>query len=241
MKAWTHAARGAPSQVLKLDHDLPQPQPTDLKPREVLVKVANAALFAAEAQLMSIIPHLNSNPWIPGQGFSGTIVAVGDDALVQFDESLKPGDAVFGMINAKKYPRYNGPLVEYMVAPRECVVKKPNNVKLDEASTLAANGCTVIGFAETAGWIKIQDVGRAPSVENNASGKQILITGGSTGTGLFMLQFAKTLMGKEGSVVTTCSSRHEEAVRALGADEVSDRCSGRCSSRRHTSLVSLRR
>jgi len=234
MKAWTHTARGVPSQVLKLDYDLPQSQPTDLKPKEVLIKVANAALFAPEAQLMSILPHLNSNPWIPGQGFSGTIVAVSDDTLAQSDESLKPGDAVFGMINPKKYPRYNGPLVEYMVAPRECVAKKPNNVKLDEASTLAGAGSTVIGFAEKAGWIRIQDVGRAPTIENNASGKRILITGGSTGTGLFMLQLAKMLVGKEGSVVTTCSSRHEEAVRALGADEVSDKCSGRCSSRHHT-------
>lgn len=223
MRAWTYTTRGSPPQVLKLHHDLPQPQSTDLKPHEVLLKVSHVALFAPEAQLMSVIPHFNSSPWVPGSDFSGIIVAVGDDTAGQYkhNDGLKPGDPVFGMVNPKKYPGYNGALTEYMVAPRECVVRKPTSAKLDEASTLAGSGCTAVGFAEMAGWIEIKDDGRALTHVNKALGKRILITGGSTATGLFMLQLAKALVGEEGLVVTTCSPRNEEAVRAIGADEVS--------------------
>jgi len=225
MKAWTYTTRGLPTQVLTLTRSHPQPHPTDLKPYEVLIKVSHAALFSPEAQLMSVIPHFNSKPWIPGRDFSGTIVATGSDdgnGTGSNENVLKPGDPVFGMINPKKYRGYDGPLTEYMVAPRESVVLKPSNIKLDAASTLGACGCTVIGFAELAGWIEVVDDGPGkPRIVNKAVGKRVLITGGSTATGLFMLQFAKHLVGKDGFVVTTCSPRNEEAVRRSGADEVS--------------------
>src|SRR4051812_24389530 len=101
MRAWTFNRRGLASDVLKLQQDFPQPQKADLKSHEVLVKVSHVSLFAPTLQLMAVIPHINSNPWIPEQGFSGEIIApeaATDTASGVFD-TLKVGDEVFGMIN----------------------------------------------------------------------------------------------------------------------------------------------
>lgn len=98
MRVWTFTTRGPPSQILKLRHDFPQPQPTDLKPDEVLVKISYASLFAPLANLMAVTPRFNSNPSIPGHEFSGVVLASGHTSI---GETLSEGQEVFGMIDPK--------------------------------------------------------------------------------------------------------------------------------------------
>lgn len=216
MRAWTFTDRGPPSEVLKLRHDLPQPQPTDLKPDEVLVKVSYASLFAPQANLMSVVPHLNSNPWIPGAEYSGVVVASSETDI---GEKLSEGQEVFGMIDPKR-PKYNGTLAEYVIAPRDCVTQKPSNSSFEEASAVSV-GCAVIGILEKADLLEVDHVSKEYQIRSKAKGKKILITGGSTATGLSTLQLARTLVGSDGKIVTTCSPRNVETVRSYGADEVS--------------------
>lgn len=216
MRAWTFTARGTPSQVLKLRHDLPQPQPTDLKPNEVLVKVSHVALFAPQANLMAVMPHINSNPWIPGYEFSGLVVACSE---TQIGDKLHEGQEVFGMVDPKRR-QYNGTLAEYIIAPRDCVTQKPSNTSFEPACAVSV-GCAVIGLIEKGGLLEVANVSGEYQIRSKAEGKKILITGGTTNTGISTLQLMRMLIGPKGKIVTTCSSRNAESVRSYGADEVS--------------------
>jgi len=51
-------------------------------------------------------------------------------------------------------------------------------------------------------------------------GDRILVNGGSGGVGSFLVQAAKHVVGKEGTVVAICSAANVELVKGLGADDV---------------------
>lgn len=239
MRAWTFIERGPLSQVLKLQHDFPQPQSADLRSDEVLVKVSYSALHQPQASFMAIMPHFNRNPWIPGFEFSGHVVTSGE---ARASEELSEGQAVFGMILPKHYWRYNGVLAEYVVAPRADVVVKPSNVTLEEVSGISGGGATCIGIAEKAGLLGVDYEAGEYRIRSLARGRKVLVTGGSTGTGLFMLQLAKMLVGSKGRVVTTCSPRNFEVVSSYGADEVRMLlCLTRCSIMSHRLLLTCLR
>ncbi|KIW14101.1 hypothetical protein PV08_06882 [Exophiala spinifera] len=206
MRGWIFTSRGRPSQVLKLRDDLRKPTTEMLGPNDALVKISCVSAFQGFAALMGIIPHFNDNPWIPGSDFSGVIEAVGSDV-----RHLKAGDAVFGSPNPRDYlkggEKYNGVLVEYAVIPADQVVRKPANISFEEASGVAGNGCTALQFCELAGL---------------KQGDRVLITAGSSGLGSTTIQIVRSFVGKEGTIVSTCSAANIELVKGLGADEVID-------------------
>lgn len=220
MQAWTFTTRGPLDQVLKLHHDILKPQPSDLAPNEVLVKVSHSALFYPQANFVKILPHFNDKHWIPGFEFSGTVVASG--AAARDRHGSLEGEAVFGMIGPKLYRKYNGVLAEYIIAPKDAVVRKPAHASFEGMSGISGGGATVIGLAEKAGLLRVDfDAGLGEyRIVSLAEGKKILVTGGSTGTGLAMLQMVRMLVGEKGKLVTTASPRNRETVRAYGADEV---------------------
>lgn len=227
MKAWTYTARGTPSQVLKLRHDIPEPRSSDLKPGEVLIKVSHVALFAPHVKLMILAPHFNDNPWIPENEFSGTVVAASDADSTTLIKPLvpgfQPGDLVFGMLDPRLSRSYNGVLAEYIIMPEAAVVSRPVHVKPEEAAGFSGAGCTAIQFSELSGLLKIiPDPGDdRERVTSTGRGKKILVTAGSSGTGVMMVQLAKQLVGNGGCVVVTCSERNAKVLRDVGADEVS--------------------
>lgn len=141
------------------------------------------------------------------------------------DLDADTGVDVFGMTDPMSYPKTNGALAEYIVVRRDWVATVPRGVSMEEASTLGPPGVTCFAYAEKAGLIEVANDGdgdgSGPRMVNKGLGKRVLITGGSTATGLFMLQLARVIVGEEGVVVTTCSPKHNDAVKALGADEVS--------------------
>ncbi|KAK5942963.1 zinc ion binding [Knufia obscura] len=130
------------------------------------------------------------------------------------------------MTDPMSYPKTNGALAEYIVVRRDWVATVPRGVSMEEASTLGPPGVTCFAYAEKAGLIEVANDGdgdgSGPRMVNKGLGKRVLITGGSTATGLFMLQLARVIVGEEGVVVTTCSPKHNDAVKALGADETID-------------------
>jgi NADPH:quinone reductase-like Zn-dependent oxidoreductase len=205
MRGWTFTARGPPSAVLRLRSDLPRPTPNQLDANEVLVKVSHVAVFQGFAALMNIIPHVNSNLWIPCSDFSGVIEAVGHNV-----HSLRPGDAVFGSPDPKALMRwgskYNGMLVDYAILPANQVVKRPDNISFESAAGLAGNGCTALQFCAKTGIKK---------------GDSVLVTGASGGLGSIVLQVVRDIVGTEGRIVAVCSGANAELVKGLGADEVS--------------------
>jgi len=180
---------------------------------------------------MTLLPHFNSNPWFPEHEFSGIIIAssnsniTGQAVGTTISSRFRPDDAVFGMLDPRAARDFNGVLAEYVILPEATVVRRPLNAKPEEAAGLGGSGCTAIQFLELCKLLKIErDVnGDDEKIVSTGNGKRVLITAGSSGTGVIMVQLAKVLVGKEGRVVATCSEKNSRLVRELGADEVSTR------------------
>jgi NADPH:quinone reductase-like Zn-dependent oxidoreductase len=151
--------------------------------------------------LIKNMPHPTSAPWIPDLAFSGVIDAVGSDV-----SNVKVGDVVFGGQNFTAHFKYGGVMTEYLVSPADFVVLKPDNVSLQHAAGLSAQGCSVVQLME---------------VSKIKRGDKVLITAASGGLGTLLVQACKSVVGENGTIVATCSGPNMDMVRKLGADEVS--------------------
>ena len=125
-----------------------------------------------------------------GTDFAGVVEAVGKNV-----EGIVVGDEVFGA--------RDGAYAEYVVA--KFVVKKPENVSLEEAGTIGIAGVTALQALRD--YAKVQ------------AGDRVLVNGASGGVGTMTVQIAKALGAH---VTAVCSTRNVEQSRALGADRVLD-------------------
>lgn len=192
---WTTNANGIEND-LKLNNEVPLPKnASNLPAGHTLVKVAYTSLNpfdykVAETPLLG--QYVLAKPSIPCLDFSGTVVSTKN-------QSLKPGDLVFGRTN----PPFFGCLAEYVVVGEPGIAKLPAGVALRDAATA--------GIAALAAYQSI-----IPYIK---PGNSVFINGGSGGTGTFGIQFAKSAGC---TVTTTCSAKNIELCQSLGADEVID-------------------
>ena len=170
-------------------------------PGEVLVKVDAVSLNPADWHLVTGTPMVarlmvglrKPKVPIPGRDVTGTVVAVGAD----IDEYVV-GDRIIG--NSA-----GGTLAEYVALSADRVVRRPDNLTPEAASTLG-----IAAFTALQG---LRDRGEL------VAGQHVLITGASGGVGTFAIQIAKAF-GAE--VTAMCRTAHIEMVRSLGADHVID-------------------
>lgn len=130
-------------------------------------------------------------PWTPGLDAAGVVEAVGP-GVTQF----KPGDEVFGFLNAS--------YAEYAVTAEAELQIKPANITFQEAASIPVGALTAWGALEEA---RVQ------------AGQRVLIQGGAGGVGLYAVQLAKA---KGAYVIATASGVNVDYVKSLGADEVVD-------------------
>ncbi|WP_062130925.1 NAD(P)-dependent alcohol dehydrogenase [Demequina aestuarii] len=181
---------------------LPVPTPG---PRDVLVRVAAAALNPADVFLMRGRPKVlrlaagarRPKVTVRGSDVAGEVVAVGADVA-----HWRRGDRVFGEASS-------GSLAEYALARGDRIARVPEGVPWVDAAAsvmaaLAARDGLVAG-------------GLPPDAD--ANGKRVLIIGASGGIGSFAVQLA-THAGAH--VTAVCSGRNADAVRALGAHAIVD-------------------
>ncbi|KAH7010627.1 chaperonin 10-like protein [Microdochium trichocladiopsis] len=189
--------------------DAPLPE---LRDDHILVKTAAVALNPTD---WKHIDFLASPGAIVGCDYSGTVQAVG--AAVR--NGFKPGDRVMGMIHGSNHSNHqDGGFAEYVTAKGDTQMRIPVGMSFEAAATLGA-GIITLGQA------LYQSLGLPLPDEPAKAAFPVLIYGGSTATGSLAIQFAK-LSGLE--VVTTCSPRHNDFVRGVGADHVFDYNSPQC-------------
>ncbi|GAA5899183.1 hypothetical protein JCM6882_009277 [Rhodosporidiobolus microsporus] len=206
MKAWVYKQTGEPKDILKLEQDWPKPE---AKKGQVLVKVHAASLNPVGWKAMSMIPikWMQKTPSVPEHDFSGVIE--GGDLS---GTNLTVGDSVFGIVPAESVMKSGkGVLAEYTVAEKDLIVKKPENVSYEEASSFPLTTLTSYwALTRTGGLTK-------------GGGQRVFINGGSGGVGAYAVQLAKAYGAY---VVTTCSPPSRGLVETLGADEIIDYKSG---------------
>ncbi|MCA9640937.1 MAG: NAD(P)-dependent alcohol dehydrogenase [Polyangiaceae bacterium] len=195
MRAVARDSYGGPEVLRLTELDVPRPAAG-----EVLVRVAAAGVGADEWHLLRGLPYASrlvtglTTPknQLLGLDLAGVVVGVGEGVT-----EFAVGDEVFGWSA--------GAYAEYVAVPANQLLVKPHNLSLAEAAVVPISGFTALQALRDAGQLK--------------AGQRVLINGASGGVGSFAVQIAKAL----GAHVTgVASSRNQDFVRSLGADEVID-------------------
>ncbi len=202
MKAITLKGKEAPVSYIPLPK---------LRPTYLLIKIQSVALKPTDWK--HIAGGRGGSPFsIVGCDYAGTVVSIGD----QVTKNFSVGDKVYGCAHGSNTSEpYDGVFAEYAVVKGDLAMKIPENVSMDDASTIGLGSITVgQGLFQ-----KGKGLGLSLPGESGGNGEWILIYGGSTATGSLGIQFAK-LAGYK--VITTCSQRNNKLVQSRGADEVFD-------------------
>jgi len=174
------------------------------KANEVLVKVYAASATRADTMMLTGKPYISRlfmgirkpKHSIPGTGFSGEVVALGE-GVTQF----KKGDVVFGETTLGFSTN-----AEYVAVPETGVIlKKPDHLSHSEDCTLCDGALTSLNFLKEIAQIK--------------PGHKILINGAAGSLGTAAIQLA-CYFGAE--VTGVCSTKNLGLVRSLGAHHVID-------------------
>jgi len=168
---------------------------------EVLVKVKYAGLNPTDTKHAFLLGYQDA---IPGCDYAGIVEQVGGSVV-----GWKKGDRIAGAVHGGVY-KDRGSFAEYTKADPSLAIHVPEYLDLKEAACL---GVSVTTVAQS-----LYQVGGMPLPPTPGSGS-VLIWGGSSGTGVLAIQMAK-LSGYK--VTTTCSQKHFEYMKELGADCVFD-------------------
>jgi NADPH:quinone reductase-like Zn-dependent oxidoreductase len=194
MKAIRMHSYGGP-EVLQYE-DAPRPR---LQEGEVLIRVHAAGVNPLDwkvrsGSLKGFIQH--QLPLTPGWDVSGVVEEVGP-GVSQFMK----GDKVFAMAD----PTRDGAYADYIAVRATALALKPNSLHHVRAAATPVSAL--------AAWRSLFDLGQLQP------GRRVLIHGGSGGVGHFALQLAKW---RGAHVLATASTKNQELLRRLGADETID-------------------
>ena len=182
-------------EVLRYE-DVPRPQ---VGKGEVLIRVHAAGVNPLDWKVRSgslngFIQH--KLPLIPGWDVSGVVEKVGPGV-----SAFGKGDEVFAMTD----PARDGAYADYIAVRGAALALKPKSLYHVHAAATP--------IAALAAWRSLFALGRL------RRGQRILIHGGSGGVGHFAVQLAKW---KGAYVMATGSTKNQEMLRKLGADEAID-------------------
>jgi len=194
MRAARITAYGGP-EVFSID-DVPEPTPGK---GQVLVAVHASSVNPIDCKIRggSLRAALRYDlPRTLGMDLSGVVVAVGEGVT-----RWSPGDEVIASPN----PKTPGTYAESTVVEEDELGRKPKNLTHNEAASLP--------LAFLTAWQALVDKSKLQA------GERLLVQAGAGGVGTLAIQIGKHLGAH---VITTCSAKNADFVRALGADEVID-------------------
>lgn len=207
MKAIIWTAYGPP-EVLQ-QRDIPTPVPKD---NQILVKVAVSNVFPGDCELrrfdvgfpFNILVRLVVGLFRPrknsvlGQEYAGVVQEVGKGVT-----RFKPGDRVFGCVEAFT----NGSYQEYLVSYGKVLARLPDNVSFEAGAVAAVGGLNALHFLRVAG------------LGEGGPAHKLLIIGAGGSIGTMAVQIAKAY----GATVTVVDSTDKlDQLRKLGADHLVD-------------------
>lgn len=175
------------------------PPPATLSPEQAYVEVISMSLNPVDykvAELPLIGGLIVPKPASPGIDYCGRVISAGAATKAV----LQPGQLVFGRLDK---PSKFGTLGQYITASYAGCIALPSGIDPDHAAA--------VGTAAVTAYQCI--------IPNVKQGDKIFINGGSGGTGVFGIQFAKV---KGCHVTTTCSTPNVQLCKELGADDVID-------------------
>ncbi len=164
-------------------------------PNRVLVRVHAASVNPVDWKLQD---DGDLKPLaIPGGDFAGEVVGVGAGVT-----RFRCGDKVAGTVDQMET---SGSYAEYLVAPLDAVVKKPDRYSMQEAAAYPTVAIAAWRFLIAGA--------------NVQRGERVLVHGASGGVGSMVVQIAKA---RGATVIGTASARNHDFVRSLGATQMID-------------------
>lgn len=197
MKTTFYDRYGSAEQIEIRETTVPKP-----KGKEVLVRLVATSLNSSDWEMLSGSPAyirmygLRRPKFnVLGSDVAGVVAEIGNEV-----QDLQVGDAVF----ADLFDRWGG-LAEYVVAPEDLWVKKPDKLSFEEAASLPQAGVVALQGLRDKGQIR--------------EGEKVLVNGAGGGAGTFAIQLAKHF----GTEVTGVDHTNKmELMREYGADETID-------------------
>lgn len=166
---------------------------------EVFIQIHSAGLNLLDSLIRNgefkiFLPY--KTPFVNGHDMAGIVTKVGSKVL-----KFKVGDEVY----ARPADFKIGTFAEYISVNENYLALKPNNISMEEASSIPLVGLT--------SWQALVEIA------NLKKGQKVFIQAGSGGVGTFAIQLAKHIGA---FVATTTSSANTELVKNLGADLIID-------------------
>jgi NADPH:quinone reductase-like Zn-dependent oxidoreductase len=184
--------------------------------REVVVRTRAVALNPFDRHLQTIgalaSPWLNY-PMVVGHDLAGDVVEVGEDVT-----RFQPGDRVLGLaggVDKGRNRAAEGAFQDYVVLLEHMMTPLPAAMGYDEASVLPLAVSTAACALFQEGFLALAP----PKLERQRRGETVIVWGGSTSVGANAIQLA---VAAGYDVLTTCSPKNSEFVRALGACQAFD-------------------
>lgn len=199
MKAILCEQYGGP-EVLQMADDVSTPH---IGPNGVLVRVHASSVNPLDWKLrLGLLDAVRPVvfPVIWGCDFSGVVTEVGLGVTL-----FKPGDEVFGFKDGYVAKTYRGTYAEYVVVPEKTLAHKPKILGHEEAAAIPVAALTAWQALLTQGKLK--------------TGQRVLIHAGAGGVGVMAIQIAKAFGAY---VAATASTRNQDLLRELGADQPID-------------------
>lgn len=187
--------------TLDTTHSVPKPSVG-----QILVKVAYAAQNPPDAYVLdparSAAYRKEEN--VIGTDFAGTVV--------ESHSLLVPvGSRVCGWVPGNDTEI--GSFAEYLVTDDDLVIKVPENMSLDVASTIGLSFMTAVHALSSCLGLPLEAI----DTNHTHDPKPVLVWGGNTACGNFAIQILK-IAGYH--VITTASSSARQKLQKLGADVV---------------------
>lgn len=195
-----------------MQHEEPQPTP---QRGEVLLRIKAVSLNYRDIALVEgrylrpgkagLVPVSDAAAEVVEVGGGVEDLAVGDRVVGCFTPRWLGGPRVPERAQGCYGNEYDGWLAEYKVVSQEALVRIPDTLSDEAASTLPCAGVTA--WNALSGPLPIR-------------AGQTVLTLGTGGVSVFAVQLAKAVGARV--IATTSSHAKAEALRALGADEVVD-------------------
>ncbi|KAB5588209.1 hypothetical protein CTheo_8349 [Ceratobasidium theobromae] len=218
-----HKASILPAKQGKLEVNsraVPNPQG-----KQALVKVTAAAINPVDWKIQDYGIFVQEYPTVLGTDGAGVIESIGPDVT-----GFKKGDRVFfqGTYSRPDETTFQ----QYSLVDTDIISKIPDNISDDQASTIpVAALAALVGLFQKSGIA-------FPENGPTASGKPILILGGSSSVGQYssynntqttqpiltpFLAIQLARIAGFSPIVTTASAQHSDYLKSLGATHVLDR------------------
>ncbi|KAL5504372.1 hypothetical protein ACEPAH_8446 [Sanghuangporus vaninii] len=184
-------------------------------PGELLVKIHATALNPVDWKIRDFDSFVKVYPAILGSDAAGTVEEIGENV-----QGFVKGDRV---LHQGWFSNDKATFQQFTIVPAEITAKIPPNISFDEAASvplgLATAGAGLYG--DRPGIITKYKPAWEEGGEGLYRGKPIVIFGGSTSVGQYVIQLAK--LSGFSPIITTASLHNTDLLKSLGATHVIDR------------------